>query len=270
MIFPTVPWYGIFLFSTLYGSIMYAFSAMLLKLNKIRQKIIFLVCALYIICAFFFCHLIDIQYTTVTTVVCMAAVLTFVLAEDKTNWKEYLKANIAGYIFFFLSFNIRDKACLMVLPIFFFIGVSKVIKDKKMFRSVTVYALGLIAIMFLLFGVERIAYSGEPWNEFERYNTAREQVMDYTWFPPYEENVELYNELGISEQSYISVASRYQVLLDENINLKFMETIMTVPNDDKGIDLRELLYFMIHIYETYLMYWKASRVSLYTFSFQFY
>lgn len=246
MIFPVVPWYGIFLFSMLYGSIMYAFSAMLLKLNKIRQKIIFLVCALYIICAFFFCHLIDIQYTTVTTVVCMAAVITFVLAEDKTNWKEYLKANIAGYIFFFLSFNIRDKACLMVLPIFFFIGVSKVIKDKKMFRSVMVYALGLIAIMFLLFGVERIAYSGEPWNEFERYNTAREQVMDYAGFPSYAENTELYEELGISEQSYISVTTRYQAILDENINLNFMETLESLADGPKETNISLMLYLFVY------------------------
>lgn len=246
MILPSVPWYGIFLFSMLYGSIIYAFSAMLLKLSKIRHKFIFLVVALYIICAFFFCHLINIQYTTVTIAVCMASVIAFVLAEDKTNWKEYLKENIVGYIFFFLSFNIRDKACLMVLPIFFFVGVSKVLKDKKMFQSVSSYALGLLVIMFLLFGVERIAYWGEPWNEFEGYNTAREQVMDYAWFPPYEENVDLYDELGISEQSYVSAATRYQVLLDDNINLNFMETIMTVPNDDKQMDLRELLYFLVH------------------------
>lgn len=241
MLSPTTPYYGIFLFSMIYGSIVFAFSAMLLKLEKIWQKIILVFSAFYIISSFFFCHLAEIQYTTVTTVVCMTAVVLFVLAEDKTDWKEYLKENIAGYVFFFLSFNIRDKACIMVLPVFFFVGLAKVLKDKKMFQSVLAYAAGLVVIMAVLFGVERVAYSVDTWKEFERYNTAREQVMDYAGFPAYDENTELYQQLGISEQSYISLATRYQVLLDEHVDADFMEAMSEVSGADRELDLIGML-----------------------------
>lgn len=241
MMVPSTPWYGIFLFTMMYGSIVFAFSVMILKLDKVWQKVLLMISAVYMICSFFFYHLAEIQYTTVTTVVCMTAVVLFVLAENKTNWREYLKANIPGFVFFFLSFNIRDKACIMVLPIFFFIGLIKVLKDKKMFRPVLSYAMCLVAIMALLFGVERIAYSGDEWKEFERYNTAREQVMDYAGFPAYEDNVALYEELGISEQSYVSLATRYQVLLDEHVDADFMEVMAEVSGTDREIDLVQML-----------------------------
>ena len=241
MLVPSTPWYGIFLFTMIYGSIVTAFSAMIIKLEKVWQKILMTVSALYMICSFFFYHMAEIQYTTVTTVVCMTAVVLFVLTEDATDWKKYIKANILGFVFFFMSFNIRDKACVMVLPVFFFIGLGKVIKDKKLFRPVLAYASVLVVIMLLLFGVERIAYSGAEWKEFERYNTAREQVMDYAGFPNYEENIALYEELGISEQSYVSLATRYQVLLDEKVNADFMEAMEEVSSSDRKIDLIQML-----------------------------
>ncbi len=237
MVWSSTPWYGIFLFTMIYGSIAVAFSAMLLKLEKVWQKVLLTISAVYMICSFFFYHLTEIQYTTVTTVVCMTSVVLFVLAEDKTHWKKYLKSNIPSFLFFFFSFNIRDKACVMVLPVFFFIGLVKVLKEKKMFRPVLAYASGLVVIMLLLFGVERIAYSGDEWREFERYNTAREQVMDYAGFPTYEENVVLYEELGISKQSYVSLATRYQVLLDENVDADFMEAMEDVSGNDREINL---------------------------------
>lgn len=245
MLAPSIPWYGIFLFACMYGSIMVAYGRMLCCLRKVWQKAIFAVIALCVTCSFLFYHLAEIQYTTVTAVVCMASVVFFVLAKDTYVIKAYLKENILSFVFFFLSFNIRDKACVMVLPVFFFIGLAKVVKDKRLFRPVLAYAGGLVMIMLVLFGVERVAYSSEEWNEFERYNTSREQIMDFAGFPEYEAHRELYESLGISQQSYISVATRYQVLLDENVNASFMEAIEDVSGKDRRVDIGSMIHTFV-------------------------
>lgn len=84
MVWSSIPWYGIFLFTMMYGSIAVAFSAMLLKLEKVWQKVLLTISAVYMICSFFF-----------------------------------------------FSFNIRDKACVMVLPVFFYYRTGKSIKRKE-------------------------------------------------------------------------------------------------------------------------------------------
>ncbi len=274
MIWPTVPWYGAFLFTMMYGSIVSAFALMVARTENNICKIIMAIVADYMICSFFFCHLAEIQYTTVTIVVGATALVAFVLAEDSENIREYIKNNVVSFLFFFLSFSIRDKACIMLLPIFLFVGLAKLLKNKKMFKTLLTYALGLVAIMAVLFGIERIAYSSERWIEFEKYNSAREQVMDYTAYPNYEEYRALYEELGISEKSYASLP-KYQLLLDENVNADFMMKIEEVTSANKKFDLGWAVKHFITLHTTsyidrpiniivYFMY--ATAIGLAIFS----
>ncbi len=249
MIWPSVSWYGIFLFSLMYGSIVSAFAFMLFRADKVICKIIMAIVADYMICSFFFCHLVEIQYTTVTIVVGATALVAFILAKDCENVKGYIKNNLVSFLFFFLSFSIRDKACIMLLPVFFFFGMAKFLKNKKMFKPLLAYAISLIAIMALLFGIERMAYSSERWTEFEKYNSAREQVMDYTAYPDYEEYRQVYEDLGISEKSHASLP-RYQLLLDENVNADFMMQMEEITAENKKFDLGWAIKHFITLHTT--------------------
>lgn len=249
IIWPSVPWYGIFLFSLMYGSIVSAFAFMLFRADKAICKIMMAIVADYMICSFFFCHLVEIQYTTVTIVVGATALVAFVLAKDCESVKGYLKNNIVSFLFFFLSFSIRDKACVMLLPVFFFFGLAKLLKNKKMFKPLLAYAMGLVAVMALLFGIERLGYSSERWTEFEKYNSAREQVMDYTGYPNYQEYREVYEEMGISEKSQASLP-RYQLLLDENVNADFMMRMEEITAENKKFNLGSTIKHFITLHTT--------------------
>ncbi len=249
-ILPSVPWYGLFLFGVMYGSIIYAFSLMTIKLEKVWQKIIYFILANYIICSFFFFHLSEVQFTTVTTVVCMASLISFILSEDSETVTEYLRKNIASFIFFIISFSIRDEACIMIVPTFIFVGIVKIIKNKNAYKPILAYGAVLLGIIVLLFGIEQLAYASEPWNGLKEYNTARSQIMDYEGFPSYEENQALYEELGISEQSYISLSTRYQFLLDDNLNTASMEKILEVSKSDNRINILECIKTFIDLHLT--------------------
>ncbi len=273
MMASTVPWYGIFLFTAMYGSIVSAFGAMLCRLNKISQKCMFTITAGYIICSFLFCHLAEIQFTTVTATVCMTSLVFFVCAEDDESIRVYLKRNILSYLFFFLAFCIREEACIMLMPTFFFVGVAKVLKNKKMYKPIMMYGFGLAAISLLVISINYIAYSPEQWKTLERYNTARSQIMDYTGFPNYEDNKEIYEECGISEQSYISL-TRYQLLLDENVNAEFMEKILEIAVSEREFDFVGQLKHFLKLHTTsyidrplniivYFMYFAAICMALF-------
>lgn len=222
---PTVPWYGTFLFICIYGSILLALFPLYQYLQKTWQKIVLTAVNILVMAGFLFSHMLQIQYTTVTAVVCSAALVHFYLAKEEIQIKTYLKQLIPCLLLFAISFEIRDKACIMMLPIFFFIGIARFIQNHKMLKPLLAFAGMLIGIIIVLWGIEKLAYSSPDWKAFESYNTNRENIVDYSGYPSYEENKELYDSLGISYQSYVSASTRYQLLLDDKINSSFMEIV---------------------------------------------
>lgn len=222
---PSLPWYGTFLFVCMYGSILLALFPLFQYLQKTWQKIVLTAVSILVMAGFLFSHMLQIQYTTVTAVVCSASLVYFYLAKEEEKIKAYLKHLIPCLLLFAISFEIRDKACIMMLPIFFFIGVARFIQNRKMLKPLLFFAGTLVCIILVLWGIEKLAYASPEWTAFESYNTNRENIVDYSGYPSYSENKELYDSLNISYQSYISASTRYQLLLDENINVAFMDTV---------------------------------------------
>lgn len=224
-ILPTIPWYGILLFSYGYLSIilpLYFFSQ---YIEKKLSRIICSVLCVGVTLSFLSIHLINIQYTTITAIVCAASLAFFYLAEETEDAKTYLKNTIPSLITFFLALEIRNKACIMFLPMFFFFILAKYLKNRKLFKPLLSYGTLILIILIISFGIEKIAYSSHDWNDFKIYNTTRENIVDYSGFPVYDQYAETYEELGISYQSYISAGSYYQLLLDENINVNSLQAL---------------------------------------------
>lgn len=231
-IFPSVSWYGVFLFSCTYICIILLLHALLRQtFSKIARAA--LITGVFLITyAFLAMHLLQIQYTTVTAIICSASLACFYLSEEHSNPGIYLRRNITCLVLFFISFSIRDKACIMFLPAFFFIGICICFKNRQMLRSVAAFAGSLLGIILLCTCIERIAYSEPALQDFEQYNTCREQIVDYDGYPNYEEYKDTYEALGISYESYVSASTRYQLLLDENINVEFMTELAKLSPQD--------------------------------------
>ncbi len=239
--FPSIPWYGALLVVVFIFAISVVISRMELQCRKWYMRIATLIVGLSLFYLLLLQHMVTIQYTTVTILVAAAALAAFYTAEDSTSVIRYLKNNFTGFLLFFIALNLRDKGCFMLLPIFFFIGCAKVLKDKKMLKSVATYATCLIIAVAFIFGINRAADSGDAWREFRAYNTDREQIYDYGGYPSYDENRDVYDALGISYQSYISASTRYQILLDENINADSMHALASLSTEYKAFDLKSTI-----------------------------
>lgn len=232
-ILPGVPWYGILLFSYGYLSIILPIYFFSQYIEKKLSRIICSVLCVGIALSFLSIHLISIQYTTITGIVCASSLAFFYLAEETEDTKTYLKNTIPGFITFFLALELRNKACIMFLPMYFFLILSKYLKNRKLFKPLFSYAVLLFILLMISFGAEKIAYSSHDWNDFKTYNTTRENIVDYTVFPDYDRHSETYEELGISYQSYVAANSHYLLLLDDNINagsLQALEKLLPGPS----------------------------------------
>jgi len=219
---PSVPWFGLLLFAYGYLAIYISLYLISCKIKKTVPGVFFFLFWSLVSFAFMWLHLVQLQYTTITALVCAASIVSFYLSEDAQTSREYLKNNILSVLFFFLAIELRDKAAIMFLPTFAFIGLAKCIRDRKLFKPVLAYGATILSIVIVAFGVERIAYSEENLASFEAYNTARENIVDYQGFPDYETHRSDYEALGISYDSYLTMVTRYHLLLDENIDTDFM------------------------------------------------
>ncbi len=231
-LFPSIPWYGIVLFSYGYLSIILPLWILSTRIEKKIPRAIISVFALFITLSFTFMHLISIQYTTITAIVCAASITFFYISKENDTPKSFLLNNIPSFLFFFLALELRNKACIMFLPTFLFFTIIKYIKNKKMLKSLSAYVAMLLCLLVLSFGIDYIAYAQNQWHDFKEYNTSRENIVDYNGFPNYEDYRTQYENLGISYQSYISASTRYQLLLDENVNTEFMTELAKLSSNN--------------------------------------
>ncbi len=239
MLFPTVPWYGIFLCFCQIAVMIVVLYQCLKQACKTTHKMVILLLFGLISGSIQLQHFALIQYTVVAAIVGAASIFLFFVSDNDIEGWKFIKANIPSILLFILALSIRDKAAFMLLPIagmlwlFKWLNSSNALKRKRIFAyfGYMVIILGLLGSVKLL---DRVAYANEQWQRFFTYTDAREQIMDYYGYPDYEKNKELYEQYGISYESYQGAAKRYQVLLDDNINADSMEALAKVAKEDSS------------------------------------
>lgn len=272
-ILPAVPWYGLWLCVCFYGSILYTAVRLSGFLESRKARILFWAGASLVSYSFLWYHLIQLQYTTVTAVLAAAGIVTFICAKDSTDIKEYLRNNIPGFVFFGLAFELRNKACFMVLAVLVVLVIVKILQHKKMLQSLLAYMGIMIAMIALLSVVEKAAYASDKWQEFRRYNVARENLLDFKGYPSYDSYTEIYEQLGISSSAYNGAKHHYQLLLEENIDAEAFETLYALENREyhfKALlkDFIKLQYFSSDDYPlnilVYAIYVGAVLIAIFT------
>ena len=238
---PSIPWYGLLLFSYGYLCIMLSLYILSKQIKRPYLRIFFSLTFSLISFTFLWIHIIELQYTTITAIVCALSLVCFYLSEESENIPSFIQKNILSIVTFFLALELRNKACIMFIPIFILIGLVKCIKNHKMFKPILAYFSILLLVVILSYTTKEIAYSADEWKSFRTYNTARENIVDYNGFPDYKEYQADYESLGVSFQSYISATTRYHLLLDDNINTEFM-----VKMDSLSPDYKPTLKEMFH------------------------
>lgn len=243
----TVPWYSLYLILGAYSSCVFSFFTVIKCAKKFWQKALICLVSLFMMYGLLFAHILSFQFTTVTAIVCGASIVSFYCVDEKAGVKEYLKCQIPSIIWFCISFEMRDDACVMFLPLICFLGISRFIQNRKMFKQLATYAMVLLGLMAIMFVVEKAAYHSPEWKEYLRFSTNRASIVDYEGWPDYEENKEIYEKHGVSEASYNAMRKGYMLLLDENIDADFMEDLAEI-NQKKSKTWQDVVqgYWEIH------------------------
>ena len=228
-----VPWYGIYLLSVCFLCAWIILYRCVSICKKWANRIV-VVCLFVAIC---FCsvfrHITMMQYTVVAAFAGGTAVF-YAMTMDMRAGKKQLMREYAVVLFLaFLSLVIREKVFFMMVPFAALGWFGKWIaeRDKSKANIIRYISLliSIVCLMLVVGGIDRFAYrignDGEAWQEYKRYNKAREQIMDYNSYPDYDSNQEFYEELGISKASYEGVSKYYLLLPQKNYNGETMPII---------------------------------------------
>ena len=239
LFFPTIPWYGIFLCLCQIVVMIVVLYQCLKQAFKTTHKMVILLLFGLISGGIQLQHFALIQYTVVAAIVGAASIFLFFVSDNDIEGWNFIKANIPSFLLFILAVSIRDKVAFMLLPIAGMLWLFKWLNSSNAFKRKRIFAyFGYMGIILSLLGgiklLDGVTYGNEQWQQFLTYTDAREQIVDYYGYPDYEINKGLYEQYGISYESYQGAAKRYQVLLDDNINAESMQALAKLAKEDSS------------------------------------
>ena len=214
-----IPWFGINLcicFSVPMVLFLYKALASVKKLWTGAVIFIVFICS-YI--SFFYHYFARSQYTIATGFAAVGALFLLTLSDESKDIKKYLLSCIPFLILSAWSIGMRDKAFFMTIPFFGMVFVGKIItKEKKKIVNVIASGCIFLAVIFLVWMLDFLAYRSEDWQTFKDYTDVSETLFDYEGFPDYDENISLYEELGIKRSSYDAITKHYNIIMDPEVN----------------------------------------------------
>lgn len=262
---PTLPWYGIFLCAChalcfwLIGKRVISFTSGFLK------KIILLLFQIFLFVGLLLWELVYVQYSVTCAMLVATGVFLFCTTDDEHQTGRFIRKNIVSMILVILGFYVRTEMMLLLCPLIGAAGIAKwshgakhthtpmfgVENLLKYLTTPIVVAVGM-GIGLLL---NALAYSGDEWNEFDRFFAYRTELYDFQSEPPdYAQNRAYYKQLGLDEAE-IKLLLNYNFAIDESLNADALESIVGYNRAELGRSyfknslyegIREYLYRLLH------------------------
>lgn len=236
---PGLDWYGL----AMIGIILFAFSMILYRGLEARRSLFFkggyFVLSLLLLTCLGLQHIAAFQWTTTAAIAGAAGIYLFYTADTEKRPGVYVEEGISVFLIL-LSLMVRDDVFLMVLPgaalCFWWKYGSLKRKGKLPFTLEHLWVpVSLAAGVLLILGIEAFGYRSSEWREFRTYNINREAIMDYYPLPPYEEEPEIYDSLGISPEEAENLA-RYSLYLTEDL---YSENMARLAKASKELYLKK-------------------------------
>ena len=138
----------------------------------------------------------------------------------QTSWKELLRESILPVLLLALCYDVRSQVFFLLAP---FLGVAVLWQawNGRLLQLIPFGAL-LVAVMALCMVWNAWMYRDSGWKEYEAYNESRTLLYDYTEPLPYEENRELYEDLGISPDRH-RLLLQYDTALDNSVDQELLQ-----------------------------------------------
>lgn len=157
---------------------------------------------------------IHINFTKNAGILC-ASGYAILLFED--NWKKISQRSlsailkgVAAAFFVWIGSMMRFDSFLAVSAIFSLYLLYLFVREclHKDISSIITAVCSLVLIVGVVFGVyfyNKFYYLNDPqWKEYIDFNSARSRIRDYP-IPSYEENQELYDQIGVSYNDYLNL-----------------------------------------------------------------
>lgn len=142
---------------------------------------------------------------------------------------------------------LRFQQFLAEAAIFSALGVLFLIVKHRESRRLAAGILlfcAFFALVFGLWGADRLAYTSDEWQEYLRFNAARTELVDYG-IPAYASNEEAYLELGMDNEAML-LLPRWRFLDTEKFSTEALEKIGAMKQPT-SLSLRYLARFAKNI-----------------------
>jgi hypothetical protein len=236
---PKLPWYGLFLCLCQFGVVVLIGWRLLNIMKSKAEQVLSLLILLAVSCGIFVRELVIIQYS-VTSAICMVgAVFLFVTSDNRGKASDFIKRNIISILLVMLSFMLRPKMCIMLMPFLLLMGMVKWWYEDKVFTALNFRKYVMLIIvafigMLAVYSVDKVAYIGSEWTSFRAFFDARTNLYDFYELPDFEENEDFYNSIGLSRESY-TLLENYNFALDESIDSWMLKSISDYQKENAGI-----------------------------------
>lgn len=229
---PSIPWFGVFLVSVYYFSIIVILKRFL-ELHDNKKRILSILMFLSIFWGLFFSNYIMMTYTIVAAV--PVACGTFLLVIDKTK-KDYLII----FLCFLISYMIRENIFILSLPFIIFILLKQHREIKSDIKE-NILPVKMIICFFIIFSlivlVNKFIPMSLEWKQYKDYNKIRTEVYDYIHiYPERDEAIEYYLDSGISYEEMLLF-----YLYDTNADIIGEYHSSCFSNNLSAIDKRSIL-----------------------------
>ena len=278
-IFPKAPVYGSLLCILQYFSLYLIIERSLSFRKSVWSKLLMGGLECIVFTALFFKHFVFLHYTVTCGLLAATAAFLFVTGEAKVSGKGFIKKNIPSILLIIIAFSMRSEMLLLLLPLICVAGIYKWSEEKDVFtidnikKYLSVFGLiiGGIAVVFI---INALAFGGNQWKSYVQFFDSRTELYDFHEIPPYEENRELYDKLGLAESERELLFKQYNFGLDEAIDAPILETMAQYQKQQsKEIPFGEVLKSSFANYRYRLLHkdsdfpWNIMLVASYVFVF---
>ncbi|MCD7981964.1 MAG: hypothetical protein LUF32_06575 [Clostridiales bacterium] len=246
-VLPAVKWYPLMHFSVLFVGFVLISYILVKKCNRFGYIFVFIILTYF----GYECY-VNVQFTKTAGVASVAGAIAIFYALD--NREKRKRHVVLGYLLLLTGSFLRFKAYGIVLILLAVLGIAQIVKyyqirtDIKKFCLKSLKYILIWAIMIGSTGVfyylDAYIYDQSPeWSYYREFNQKRAVLTD-TGFPDYEQNIETYTELGISENDYY-LFTNWTFADPDVFTVEVMDELIALKTHDdiqyRSVFFRELL-----------------------------
>lgn len=233
-----ISWYGLFLCLCQFGVLALIAWRLTALAKKTWMQILLLILEGVLVLGLMGRELVIVQYSITSGMCMMGAVFWYLTTPVNQKPAPYLRRNLVAVFLVLLSFMLRTEVCMMLMPFLLLAGLSQWAKEKKPFEGTNVrkYMLvigsALLGIL-VLYSLDSFAYRSTEWTSFRIFFDARTNLYDFYGIPDYDQNLEFYQSIGLSRESY-TLLQNYNFALDDSIDESLLMRIAAYQKEQAG------------------------------------